>query len=150
MSAQYEIMIIGGGPAGLSAATAIVRQDHQTIVFDSNKYRNALSKHMHTVPTWDHRDPADFRAAAKAGFDRYGTTTVENTEIKTIKQRDDGIFEASNGKTTWTANKVILATGVEDIFPEIEGYAECWVSGMYVDTFVFFYFFPFLLTFITN
>lgn len=130
MAFEYEIMVIGGGPAGLSAASSIVRQSHKTVLFDSGKYRNSLSKHMHTVASWDHRDPAAFRAAARADLDRYGSVTVENVEIESIKKRDDGLFEATADGKTWTSKKVVLATGVEDVFPEIPGYAECWVSAM--------------------
>lgn len=130
MASEYDILIIGGGPAGLSAAASIVRQDHKTALFNSGKYRNAQSKHMHTVPGWDHRDPAEFRSASLAGLERYGSVTVENVEIETIKKNDDGTFEVSAAGKTWKGKKVILATGVEDIFPDIAGYADCWVSGM--------------------
>lgn len=130
MASEYDILIVGGGPAGLSAAASIVRQDHKTALFDSGKYRNAESKHMHTLPAWDHRDPAEFRSASLAGLERYGSITVENVEIEAIKQNDDRTFEASGAGKTWTGKKVILATGVEDIFPDITGYAECWVSAM--------------------
>jgi thioredoxin reductase len=131
MSIEYDIIVIGGGPAGLSAASSIVRQDHKTVLLDSGKYRNAQSKHMHTVPSWDHRDPEDFRAASRADFDRYGSITVEMAEVESLKKREDGLFEAAAGDgKTWVGKKVILATGVEDVFPDIPGYAECWVSGM--------------------
>lgn len=130
MASEYDILIVGGGPAGLSAASSIVRQDHKTVPFDSGKYRNAESKHMHTLPAWDHRDPADFRSASLAGLERYGSVTVENVEIETLKQKNNGNFEASGGGKVWTGKKVILATGVEDVFPDIPGYVECWISAM--------------------
>lgn len=132
MASEYDILIVGGGPAGLSAAASIVRQDHKTVLFDSGKYRNAESKHMHTVPAWDHRDPAEFRSASLAGFERYGSVTVEDVDVESIKQNGDGKFEASGGGKIWTGKKVILATGVEDIFPDIAGYSDCWVSAMWV------------------
>ncbi|KUI59137.1 Thioredoxin reductase [Cytospora mali] len=124
MASEYDIIIIGGGPSGLSAAASIVRQDHKTVLFDSG------NKHMHTVPSWDHRDPEEFRSASRADFERYGCITVENVEIESIKRREDGLFEFTGGGNAWTGKKVILATGVEDVFPDIPGYTECWVSGM--------------------
>jgi thioredoxin reductase len=69
MASEYEIIIIGGGPAGLSAAASVVRQDHKTVLFDSGKYRNAQSKHMHTVPTWDHQDVSKSRPSSNATTD---------------------------------------------------------------------------------
>jgi thioredoxin reductase len=130
MAQDYEILIFGGGPAGLSAATSVVRQDHKTVLFDSGKYRNSESKHVHTVPGWDHADPKDFREKAAKDLERYGSVTIEKIEVETLKQREDGIFEATAGGKTWTGKKAILATGVEDIYPDIPGYAECWVAGM--------------------
>ena len=76
------------------------------------------------------RDPHEFRTAARADLERYGSVTVETTEVSRLVQREDGIFEATAGGKTWTGKKVILSTGVEDVLPNIEGYSECWVSGM--------------------
>ncbi|KAI1170916.1 FAD/NAD(P)-binding domain-containing protein [Nemania sp. FL0916] len=132
MGSQYDIIIVGGGPAGLSAASSIVRQDHKTLLIDSGKYRNAGSKHMHTLPSWDHEDPEKFRATSRAGLERYGSVTVENAEVASLKMRDDGLFETTaDGGKIWVGKKVILATGVEDVFPDIPGYAECWISGIF-------------------
>ncbi|KAI5927183.1 FAD/NAD(P)-binding domain-containing protein [Camillea tinctor] len=132
MAAEYDIIIIGGGPSGLSAASSIVRQSHETVLLDSGKYRNGKSKHMHTVPAWDNHDPEEFRAAARADFVRYDSVTVENVEVTSVKKRDDGLFEATgnNGKA-WVGKKLILATGVQDVFPDIPGYADCWLSGIF-------------------
>lgn len=130
MASEYDIIIIGSGPAGLSAASSIVRQDHKTILFDSGIYRNAEAKHMHTVPSWDHRDPAEFRAASLADLKRYGSVTVQNTEIESAERNEDGTFTVAGGGKSWTGKKLLLATGVEDVFPNIPGYAECWISGM--------------------
>ncbi|KAH7408075.1 hypothetical protein DE146DRAFT_675213 [Phaeosphaeria sp. MPI-PUGE-AT-0046c] len=131
MAQEYDILIFGGGPAGLSAAASVVRQDHRTILFDSGKYRNSESKHMHTVPSWDHADPSAFREKATKDLERYGTITIERVEIGSLKQRDDGLFEATEGGNIWTGKKVILATGVEDIYPDIPGYSQCWVTGIF-------------------
>lgn len=130
MASEYDIIIIGGGPAGLSAAASIVRQDHKTILFDSGKYRNAGFKHMHTVPSWDHRDPAEFRATSLAQFERYGSVTVQNVEIKSVERNEDSTFKVTGGGKSWIGRKLLLATGAEDVFPDIPGYAECWISGM--------------------
>lgn len=131
MSQDFDVIVIGGGPAGLGAASAVARQDHKTVLFDSGVYRNANGTHMHTVPTWDHRHPNDFRLAARADFGRYGDLIrVEDAKVDFIRQREDDTFEAVAGGWVYTGKKVILATGVEDLFPNIPGYSDCWGSGM--------------------
>ncbi|CAI6333973.1 unnamed protein product [Periconia digitata] len=124
---ETDVLIIGGGPGGLAAATGLVRQLHTVVLFDSGKYRNIRSKHMHNVPSWDHRDPADFRRIAREDLvSHYDTASIENTEITSIKEIEGG-FEVSDASgKSWAGKKVILATGVEERFPEIPGYEENW------------------------
>lgn len=131
MSSPVDVLIIGGGPAGLSTASSVVRQAHSTLILDSGKYRNDGSSHMHTVPTWDHRKPSEFREAAKKDFERYGSVKVEDAEVVSVKTTAEDLFQATGTDgQVWTGRKLILATGVVDIFPNIEGYTDCWISGM--------------------
>ncbi|ETS82431.1 hypothetical protein PFICI_04307 [Pestalotiopsis fici W106-1] len=131
MTPDYDIIVIGGGPAGLSAVSSIVRQDHKTLLFDSGKYRNGLSNHMHTVASWDHRHPSEFRAAARADLDRYGSVTIEDVEVESAKKLEDGCFQVETAGKSWVGKKLILATGVEDVFPDVPGYEDCWISGVF-------------------
>ena len=85
------------------------------------------------MPTWDHKDSREFRAATrKEILDRYDTTTFVDQQVQNITKLDNGLFEAE----TWLGNKyqgrkVILATGVKDIYPQIVGYAECWGNSIF-------------------
>lgn len=129
---HIDVLIVGGGPAGLAVATGLARQLYTAVVFDSGVYRNARAEHMHNVMTWDHRNPADFRAKARADLlDRYNTINFEETSIESIRLNDAGRFEATDATGhIWMAKKVVLATGAKDIYPDIPGYDEVWGRGM--------------------
>ncbi len=127
-----DVLIVGAGPGGLAAATGLARQLYTAVVFDSGVYRNARTEHMHNVPTWDHRSPKEFRTKAKEDLlARYNTIQFENATVESIQRTTKGYFEAmdTNGGK-WTGRKVILATGVRDIFPEIDNYSDVWVKGV--------------------
>ncbi|SMQ51364.1 unnamed protein product [Zymoseptoria tritici ST99CH_3D7] len=132
-AALIDVLIIGGGPAGLAVATGLARQLYTAVVFDLGVYRNARTNHMHNVVTWDHRDPADFRAKAWADlWARYDTIHIEESNVESIRRNGDGRFEATDGKgKVWTGKKVALAVGMEDVYPDIPGYDVVWARGVY-------------------
>jgi thioredoxin reductase len=133
LESAVDVLIVGGGPAGLAAALCLSRARYRTAIFDSGVYRNADSSHMHMVPTWDHRDPREYRAAARRELStRYGEVVqFVDLEVTSVTKDESGTFHAVDvsGKA-WSGKKLILATGVKDIFPNIPGYGECWVKGM--------------------
>lgn len=129
---SLDVIIIGGGPAGLSAALGLARQRHTALVLDSGIYRNEKAVHMHTVLTWDHKDPKEFRAVGKENIlARYKTIQFADAEAKLVERTSEGIFavEDAHGKV-WKSKKLVLASGSTDVFPDIDGYAESWGSGM--------------------
>ncbi|KAI1912879.1 hypothetical protein LOZ53_003094 [Ophidiomyces ophidiicola] len=128
-----DVLIIGGGPAGLSTALGLARQLHSAVIFDSGVYRNDLASHMHNVVTWDDRAPADFRAAGrKELLERYRTIQVENVRVDEVRKDTNGYFEAKDASgQIWWGRKLVLAVGVRDISPDIHGYADCWGKGIF-------------------
>ncbi|KAH8427540.1 NAD(P)/FAD-dependent oxidoreductase [Aspergillus melleus] len=133
MAPPVDVLIIGGGPAGLTAALTLVRQDHSAILFDSGSYRNGDAEYMHMIPTWDHRNPAEFRAKARSEILSHSANiNIVDVHLTAARKINDSLFEvADEAGKTWQGRKVILATGSEDIFPDIPGYAESWVKRIY-------------------
>ncbi|KAJ4118797.1 hypothetical protein NW765_007982 [Fusarium oxysporum] len=128
-----DALIIGAGPAGLSAALALARQLHTAVVFNSSLFRNARSEHMHTIPTWDHKDPAAFRGATrKEILERYNTISFKDCEVAKVEKTSAGDFAATTvDGTTFTGRRVLLASGVTDLPLDIQGYVECWGRSIY-------------------
>ncbi|AEO63290.1 uncharacterized protein THITE_2108328 [Thermothielavioides terrestris NRRL 8126] len=141
MASFIDIAIIGGGPAGLTAAATVARQLHTAVVFDNHRYRNARSSHMHMVPTWDHKDPKDFRAAIKRDIlDRYSTIQFADVGVAKIEKKSDSHFHVvdESGKE-YDFHKVILAVGAADSYPDIEGYQDAWARRIFHCLFCFGY-----------
>lgn len=128
----YDALIVGGGPAGLSAALTFGRQNMRAIVFDSGRYRNAPADFMHMVPGVDHVAPAEFRATARAQITGHyhSITIAEGVELTKAKKLDNGFEVANESGTVWQGKKLILATGIQDVPLDIPGYGDLWGTGM--------------------
>ncbi|KAK0617475.1 hypothetical protein B0T14DRAFT_590197 [Immersiella caudata] len=129
----HDVLIIGAGPGGLSTATGLARQLYNTVVFTDETFRNARAQHMHNFAAWDHQPPSVFREKAKEDLlTRYATVRFENTKIATMSKTEAGHFTATDTQgRSWTGRKLVLAQGSEDSFPEIPGYTDCWVHGIF-------------------
>ncbi|KAF4335434.1 thioredoxin reductase [Fusarium beomiforme] len=129
----FDALVIGGGPAGLSTATGLVRQVYRVAVFDSGVYRNASSNHMHNLAAWDHQSPAEFRSKARKDLlDRYGDLVqFVDKQVDIAKKTDSGFEVVDADGITWTGRKLVLATGWKDHLPDIPGYSECWAKGIF-------------------
>lgn len=131
MKYDYDVLIVGGGPAGLSGALNLARMRRQVLVCDDARPRNAPSSHLNSFPTRDGIDPKEWRKLAKADIEKYGTTDFFNGQVQKI-EKASGVFSAelSSGRKV-TVRKVILAEGIQDRFPEIPGLKELWGKSVF-------------------
>jgi gliotoxin/aspirochlorine biosynthesis thioredoxin reductase len=126
-----DVFIIGGSYAGLSTATTLYRANHTITIFDSHNYRSTLSPITRQLPSWEGQDAAEYRAKTRSELFLTGLVEFEDVAITAVKKMEDGLWQLTDiNEREWLGRKIVLATGVEDVFPDIKGYTDCWVSGM--------------------
>ena len=129
---KYDVVVIGGGPAGLQATLTLARVHRRVLMVDSGTYRNDPAAHMHNVVTHDGAPPAEFRAAARKDLAAYDTVTVRDDAVTSVSRdaRSDlgGGFVVALGDELVQSRGVLLATGVVDTLPDKPGLAELFGS----------------------
>lgn len=117
----FDVIIIGGGPAGLNAAVALGRCNRKVLLFDYGEQRNRFSHGMHNFLTRDDISPQEFLKLSFGELKKYGVKTL-HAEIKHAKKNTQGIFVVKDSKDKiYYSKKLILATGLADTLPEIKG-----------------------------
>lgn len=123
---HFEVIIIGGSYSGLSAAMSLGRSLRQVLVIDSGLPCNRQTPYSHNFITQDGEKPAVISAKAKLQVDIYKTVQFYNgLAVKALKTESGFEIETESG-VVFTSRKVLFATGVKDLLPEIEGFAACW------------------------
>lgn len=120
----YDAIILGGGPAGLSAALMLGRSRRRTLVIDVGEPRNRFASHMHAVLGQDGTEPGAFLAAARTELAEYN---IEFMDARATDVRDvDGGLEVLVDDAWLRTRALLLASGGADVLPDIEGVAERW------------------------
>ncbi|WOX07979.1 NAD(P)/FAD-dependent oxidoreductase [Streptomyces sp. N50] len=120
----YEVVVIGGGAAGLSAALVLGRSRRRTLVVDAGEPRNAPAAHMQGYLTRDGMSPAEFLALGREEIARYGVDLVRDRAVDVTKGEGEGFAVALAGGETVHARRIIVATGLKDELPSVPGVAE--------------------------
>jgi len=128
---MYDCAIIGGGPAGLNAALVLGRSRRSVALIDNNRPRNAITHASHGFITRDGVTPAEFRRVAYEEVLRYPSVDHLQTEIVSVGQIESGFEVLDSSGLRIQARKVILATGVKELFPEIEGFYPLYGNSLF-------------------
>jgi len=122
----FDVIIIGGSYAGLSAAMALGRSLKNVLIIDSGKPCNRQTPHSHNFLTRDGETPANLAAISKAQVSAYPTLKFLDGLAESAKKTGNGFSITTADQQIFNAKKLIIAAGVKDIFPSIKGFAECW------------------------
>src|SRR3954463_9730933 len=118
-----DAIVVGGGPAGLTAATWLARHRRSVVVIDSGEQRNRWVRTSHGYLSRDAVAPADLLEAAGADLSRYEEAEIRPGRVVDARGDADAGFEVDlEDGSRLRARRVVLATGVGDVFPDVAGF----------------------------
>ncbi|MGY1849562.1 NAD(P)/FAD-dependent oxidoreductase [Blastococcus sp. SYSU DS1021] len=127
MDERYDVVVIGGGAAGLSGALTLARARRSVLVVDAGEPRNAPAGHVHNYLGREGTPPAELYAVGRGEVEGYGGEIVSG-RVVSVRREDDRFALDLEGDAGVRARRVLLATGLTDDLPEIPGVAERWGS----------------------
>jgi thioredoxin reductase len=128
---MLDCVIVGAGPAGLSAALVLGRCRRRVLVCDSGEPRNARSRGVNGFLTRDGCTPADLRRIGERELGEYPSVEVRKVEVTDVDKVEHGFAVELAGGERVETRKLILATGIRDDLPDIPGFHELWGHGVH-------------------
>jgi thioredoxin reductase len=128
---MYDVVVVGGGVAGLSAALMLGRARRNVLVVDGGTPRNTPAQHAHGFLSRDGIPPLELLRIAREELTAYPNVEVRGGEVASAVAGTRGFSLTSKDGSEIETRKLILATGVIDVLPSIPGLAELWGNGVY-------------------
>ena len=125
----YDVAVVGAGPAGLSAALVLARSRRTVLLLDGGPPRNASAVRAHGVFTRDDTPPLDLKRAGLADLQGY-PVTVRPGEAQGLRRVEECFELELDGGERVRARRVLLASGLRDILPDLPGFREHWGDGV--------------------
>lgn len=129
-SADFDVIVVGAGSAGLSAALTLGRSRRRVLVLDGGPPRNAPAAHVHNLFTHDGTPPTELLRRGREQLAPYHVA-LWPLEARTARAVAAGFALGLTDGTEATARALLLATGVTDVLPAIPGFRELWGRGVY-------------------
>ncbi|WP_405611067.1 NAD(P)/FAD-dependent oxidoreductase [Polaribacter sp. Asnod1-A03] len=123
---KFEVIIVGGSYAGLSAAMSLGRSLRKTLVIDAGKPCNRQTPHSHNFLTQDGSAPKEISEISKSQVSEYDSIKFYNGFAISGKRIEKSFEITTSNGDTFTSEKLVFATGIKDIMPDIKGFSECW------------------------
>ena len=126
MDGQWDVVVVGGGAAGLSGALALARAGRAVLVVDAGEPRNAPAGHVHNYLGREGIPPADLYGIGREEVAGYGGRVVRGTAVDATPRDDGGFDVLLDDGTTVGARRLLVTTGLVDELPDVPGVAERW------------------------
>jgi thioredoxin reductase len=135
-----DVLIVGGGYAGLAAANTLYRCCQTTMIFNSGQFRDQKASRIRLLPGFEDVQSSRYREIAKEELQQTGLCSFVEAEVARIEGSDgEGWTLITTDGEQYHGRKVVLATGTSELYPDIAGYADCWVTGIFPCMFQFGY-----------
>jgi thioredoxin reductase len=129
---MYDVIIVGGGAAGLSAALVLGRCRRRVLVCDKGSPRNCRARAMHGFITRDGTPPLEFLRMAQEELRKYPTVECRSCEVVAVERGDRKFSVTTSNGDTLEARILLLATGMVDELPNIPGLDQFWGTSIHV------------------
>lgn len=127
---QYDIVIIGGGAAGLSAALVLSRSRRRVLVVDAGEPRNAPADRMHGFLSRDGTPPAEFLEAGRREVTGYGGEVVDGTVTDLVPDGRHAFWVFLADGQRISARRLLVTTGLRDVLPDVPGLRDRWARDV--------------------
>ncbi|MHC8950443.1 NAD(P)/FAD-dependent oxidoreductase [Sphingobacterium hungaricum] len=126
LNKEYEVIIIGGSYAGLSAAMALGRSLRNVLVIDAGSPCNQQTPHSHNFLTQDGETPANIYKKAFDQVRQYKTIDFLEDFATEASKTDTGFTVRTKNNQTFSTKKLIISSGIKDQMPDIDGFSSSW------------------------
>ncbi len=130
LNPTFDALVVGGGPAGLSAGVALGRSRRRVLLAASGPTRNARAEAAHNVFTRDGTPPGELTRIGREQLAPYDVT-VREARVEHVERGPTGFRATFDRGPDVLARRILLAIGVRDVLPEVPGFAELWGTGVF-------------------
>jgi thioredoxin reductase len=123
---KYDVVIVGGSYAGLSAGMALGRALRKVLIIDSGDPCNKQTPHSHNFLTNDGKAPAEIAGHAKQQVSNYDTIEFLNALVAKGVKKESGFEVRVQSGESFSSRRLVFATGIKNVMPDIPGFTDCW------------------------